>query len=142
MHGQFIASVKILNALFNSSTVDEFRTQRLPDICASPRAHGVEKELQTFAEEIVKVYSRKGIPDSNGYKQLIVEASSLVAELEDIMEASRSANPSDPDGPGLQHIVFKEHLGMMMLSTCLFKLDKDVHKVIIDLLVYLIAPRN
>jgi len=127
MHGQFIASVKILKALFNSSTVNEFLSQRLPDICASPRAHGVEKELQSFAEEIVKVYSRKGIPDSNGYKQLIVEASSLVAELEDIMEAS-SANPSDPDGRVLQHIVFKEHLGMMMLSTCLFKLDKDVHK--------------
>ena len=77
MHGEFIASIKILNALFNSSTVEEFLYQRLPDICASPRAYGVKEKLEIFANEAVQVYTRNGIPDSNGYKRLIAEASSL-----------------------------------------------------------------
>lgn len=124
MHGQFVASVRLLSALFNSTTTSEFLSEKVPLIVNSPRAAGKKQALQMYAEEIAKIYSRKGVPNQNGYKLLVEEAMTLVKDLEDLMNNKRVSN-----GEIAMHIAMTEHIGIMMLSTCLLRMDDDENKV-------------
>jgi hypothetical protein len=123
MHGKFISLVRLLAAFYKSSSVAKFNEKYVPAICRSPRAVGVETELREYADKLVSIYSKNGVPDLKGYKKSINDALIIAQRLEEVIQA-----PSSNNDTVAQHIIFSKHLGIMMMTSCLLKLESQAEK--------------
>ena len=122
MPEHFISSVRLLKALFDSETKEAFLSREAPKIYNHPRAVAASQSaaLMGFANTIADIYSKNGVPNKNGYKALLNNASTLAEELEACMNTTGSDSLEVA-----QLIMARKSLGVMILSNFLFILDAD-----------------
>ena len=128
MHEQFIAIVRLHDAFYNSKSVDDFKSVKLPALCSYKRLRDYDAELRKYADIMVPLYSHNArIGYEQSYKSLIMEAMELVKTLERCTSDNEMENL----------IIYGKSIGIMILSACLIEMTEQfkVH-LFIDAFVF------
>jgi hypothetical protein len=116
MHGQFIAIVRLHDSFYNSKSVDDFKSVKLPALCSYKRLRNYTTELTEYADIMVPLYSNDArIEYEQSYKSLIKEAMGLVKALEEC----KSDNEME------KLIIYEKSVGIMILSACLIEMTEQ-----------------